>query len=69
MKTLIENPKLTEQQLAEAAQQSAKHFLLCFKQDELDIFGTISLLLDCCIKHKEQAIHRGLLHYCQTFQA
>ncbi len=67
MELWINNKMMTNEQITEIAQQSSKHFLFCFEQDDLDVISIIEMLVQCCREHKELAIHVGLIHYCKLY--
>lgn len=68
MQSTIYSKMLTDNLIDEVARQSARHFLLCFEQDGLDVHEIIEMLAQCCREHKELAIHIGLLHYCKLYR-
>ena len=59
---------MTREQIDETARQSAKHFLFCFSQDNLDIMELTNMMKRLCDAHKELAVHLGLLRYCKLFK-
>ncbi len=68
METSVISKNMTYEQIEETAKQSAKHFLFCFSQDNLDVIAIVNMMEKLCAAHKELGVHLGLLRYCKLFE-